>query len=268
MNKILLSCLLLLSSAASAVSLDDVPSGFAKNVIVLIPDDSSVDVATLTRWAYYDGQPLNIDPYASGLMRTHNSDTLIGDSAPAGTAMATGYKTQDKLIGIRPAVATLYGATPSAPEQVHAPMASVLEAAKLAGKATGIVVTAEVQHATPADFSAHATHRARYTDIGEQQVHQGMDVVMGGGADYLLPDPKGSTDPKSKMRIDGENMQEVIKNKGYQSPPTSTTKTAAPPQRTSVARLATAALPPRQRINSNKNSAVMSVCSTKKAYSS
>ena len=74
------------STSAMAMPLEKVGTGFAKNVIVLIPDGMSQDGVTLTRWLYNDGTPLNIDSIASGLVRTHNSDTAIADSAPAGTA--------------------------------------------------------------------------------------------------------------------------------------------------------------------------------------
>lgn len=198
-----------------AVPLQAVKPGFAKNVIIMIPDGMSHSGVTLTRWVYNDGRALNMDALASGLISTHNADTAIADSAPAGTAMATGYKTQDKLVGVKPDKATLIGAKAVTPEEAFAPTASILEAAKLSGKAVGIVATSEIQHATPADFSSHAVHRGLYTTISEQQVYQQLDVVLGGGADYLLPDPKKSTDPKSKMRIDGENMVTTLKSLGY-----------------------------------------------------
>lgn len=203
------------AAPVQAATLGEVKDGFAKNVIIMIPDGMSHPGVTLSRWVYNDGKALHMDSIATGLISTHNADTAIADSAPAGTAMATGYKTQDKLVGVKPAAATLPGARAVSADEALAPTASILEAAKLDGKAIGIVATSEIQHATPADFSAHATHRGLYTSISEQQVYQNMDVVMGGGADYLLPDPKGSTDPKNKMRIDGENMQKAIKAMGY-----------------------------------------------------
>lgn len=209
--------LLLLGSVVPsfAMPLKSIHTGFAKNVIVMIPDGMSHSGVTLTRWVYNDGKPLNMDDLAAGLVRTHNADTAIADSAPAGTAMATGYKTQDKLVGVKPTQTTLYGARSVSKSDALAPTASILEAAKLSGKSVGIIATSEIQHATPADFSAHAAHRNMYTSIGEQQVYQMMDVVLGGGGDYLLPDPKPSTDVKNKRRIDGEDMTKVLKQMGY-----------------------------------------------------
>ena len=187
------------------VPLEKTETGFAKNVIILIPDGMSTDGVTLTRWVYNDGKPLNMDEIASGLVRTHNSDTIIADSAPGGTALATGHKTQDKLIGVKPKKATLYGSDKNDEKDYYSPVASVLELAKSMGKSAGIIATSEIMHATPADFTAHATHRSNYNDITEQQVFQNLDVVFGGGEFFL----------KAENREDKEDMTAALKNNNY-----------------------------------------------------
>ena len=194
------------SLSAFAMPLEKIGTGFAKNVIVLIPDGMSQDGVTLTRWLYNDGAPLNLDAITSGLVRTHNSDTPIADSAPAGTAMATGHKTQDKLIAVKGKAATLYGSNADDVKEALSPLATVLELAKTQGKATGLVVTSEIMHATPADFSAHAVSRKNYNDISEQQVFQNMNVVLGGGYKFFTP-----AEREDKQDLIGE-----IKNQGYQ----------------------------------------------------
>jgi alkaline phosphatase len=188
-----------------SVPLEKIERGFAKNVIILIPDGMSTDGVTLTRWVYNDGKPLNMDEIASGLVRTHNSDTIIADSAPGGTALATGHKTQDKLIGVKPKKATLYGSHKSDEEDYYAPVPSVLELAKSMKKSTGIIATSEIMHATPADFTAHATHRKNYNNITEQQVFQNIDVVFGGGEFFL----------KAENREDKEDMITALKENNY-----------------------------------------------------
>ncbi|HBR29523.1 MAG TPA: hypothetical protein DD789_08830 [Firmicutes bacterium] len=60
-------------------------------VKIMIPDGMSSDVVTLSRW-YNGGKALNLDRIASGLVRTYSSDAPIADSAPAATAIATGFK--------------------------------------------------------------------------------------------------------------------------------------------------------------------------------
>lgn len=90
---------------------------------------------------------------------------------------------------------------------------AVLAAAKLEGKAVGIVATSEVLHATPADFTTHSIHRNNYSVIGEQQVHQNLNVVFGGGKSYLKKD--NATEANSKKRTDGEDMLEALQANGY-----------------------------------------------------
>lgn len=208
-----LTAFLVMGGVTQGAQLKDIKPGFAKNVIFLIPDGSSSTVSTLARAVYNDGESLSIDEMASGMVKTYNSDTFIADSAPAGTALATGWKTQDKLIGVKPKAATLNGARVPVVGDELAPVASVLEAAKLDGKAVGIVATSEVLHATPADFTTHSIHRNNYSVIGEQQVHQNLNVVFGGGKSYLKKD--NATEANSKKRTDGEDMLEALQANGY-----------------------------------------------------
>jgi alkaline phosphatase len=101
----------------------------------------------------------------------------------------------------------------------YAPVASILEAAKLAGKATGIVATSRVTHATPAAFACHIQDRNWDNEIMEHMVYNNVDVVFGGGARHLIPEGAsyettfGAT--WGGKRTDGENLMEVLKKRGY-----------------------------------------------------
>ncbi|MDP2325087.1 MAG: alkaline phosphatase, partial [Gammaproteobacteria bacterium] len=103
--------------------------------------------------------------------------------------------------------------------EAHAPLASVLEAARLAGKATGLAVTCEVTHATPAGFYAHVSDRGRDDTIMEQLVHAKLDVVLGGGLQRLLP--KGAEYrtsfgvPWQGRRGDDLNLLALLRQRGY-----------------------------------------------------
>jgi alkaline phosphatase len=179
----------------------------AKNVIVLVMDGVSSSTTTLARW--YKGEPLALDEIVSGGVRTYSAESAITDSAPAATALATGNKSNDKLVGVLPEQVATPGVDPSLADNPYKPVANVLEGAKTKGKATGIISTSEIQHATPAGFSAHATHRTQYDNIAEQQVYQGMDVVLGGGKDSF------TTGSAENNRKDGEDLLKVIESKNY-----------------------------------------------------
>lgn len=172
------------------------------NVIMLVMDGSSNNAVSLARW--YKGESLAMDEILTGGVTTHSAESAITDSAPAGTALATGHKSNSGYVGVLPSVIDMPGVKGN-PNDAFTPVANVLEGAKQLGKATGIVSTSEIQHATPASFSSHVTSRSNYDDIGEQQVYQNLDVILGGGYDYL----------KSENRKDGENLVSVIEEKGY-----------------------------------------------------
>lgn len=138
--------------------------GKAKNVIMLIADGMSTEGITLARQT--KGGNLAMDEISVGSVITSWANGPITDSAPGGTVYAAGEKTNNKYIG------TSVNDTP---------IASIVEGAESIGKATGIIATSEITHATPADFTAHTNNRKHYNQILQQQINQDMEVVLGGG---------------------------------------------------------------------------------------
>ncbi|PGB74368.1 alkaline phosphatase [Bacillus wiedmannii] len=175
----------------------------SKNVIIMVMDGTSSSATTLAR--LYKGKPLALDEIVTGGVRTYSAESAITDSAPAATALATGNKSNSGYVGILPSIVSSPGLKSIKEEDKLRPVANVLEGAKRTGRATGIVATAEIQHATPAGFSAHHINRKRFDVIAEQQVYQNIDVVLGGGKEALLP----------IKRKDGEDLVKVIQDKGY-----------------------------------------------------
>lgn len=196
-----LSILLLAPTIAFAKEKD---YGSAKNVILMIPDGMSVETYTGARWLQKDHN-LTLDSMVTGSVRVNNSNTPIADSAPAGSSMATGKKTQSPFISCYPAEGGMPGAETVDATKAYMPLATVLEGAKRSGKSTGIVSTSNVQHATPAVFSSHHPNRNEYETLGEQQVYQDMDVVLGAGSAYL----------DASKRKDKEDLISEIKGLGY-----------------------------------------------------
>lgn len=173
------------------------------NVIILIPDGMSVNGTTLAR--LYKGAPLALDPLASGLMSTWNGDGTIADSAPAGSAISSGWKSQTGNIASTGKSYLFPGVRKPAEGEELRPVATILEAARLSGRATGIVSTAEFMHATPADFSAHDPSRKSYDNLAEQIVYNNLNVILGGGIKYL----------KAESRKDKEDLSAILKSRGY-----------------------------------------------------
>jgi alkaline phosphatase len=89
------------------------------------------------------------------------------DSAAAATALASGIKTRDDVIGLSPEGQRLR---------------SIIDVAESLGKKTGTVTSVPFCHATPAGFLAHAASRYMYEDIARQIILESpVDVVMGCG---------------------------------------------------------------------------------------
>jgi alkaline phosphatase len=101
------------------------------------------------------------------------------DSAAAATAMATGVKTRDGVLGLDPAGQRL---------------PNLVERAEALGLSTGVITTVPFSHATPAGFAAHGS-RQDYAGIAAQMVQaSGLDVIMGTGHPWFDDDgqPRGA----------------------------------------------------------------------------
>jgi alkaline phosphatase len=103
----------------------------------------------------------------TGLMQTHSNNKLITCSASAGTAMATGFKTDNGRISVSPDKSEIY--------------TTIAEKAKQQGMRIGLVTSVSIDHATPAVFYAHQPSRNMYFEIGYQLATSNFDYFAGGG---------------------------------------------------------------------------------------
>jgi alkaline phosphatase len=100
------------------------------------------------------------------LAKTTSADNKITDSAAAGTALATGTKTNNGYLGV---------------DTNNAPLKSILKYAEENGLATGLVATSDITHATPASFIANVQSRNQADEIARQFLFTDIDVFIGGG---------------------------------------------------------------------------------------
>ncbi|MCZ2260811.1 alkaline phosphatase [Sporosarcina sp. G11-34] len=139
-----------------------------ENVIYMIPDGYSTAYAT--NYRLYKGEESVMDEHLVGMHRTYSADSEVTDSAAAGTAMATGVKTNNGVIGIDPEGNKL---------------TSILQAAEMSGKSTGLVATSTITHATPAAFASEVESRSNEADIAPQLLENDVDVLLGGGKKHF-----------------------------------------------------------------------------------
>jgi alkaline phosphatase len=140
---------------------------------------------------------------AVGMYTTYCLDSIVTDSAAAGTALATGHKTNSGVISVDPAGKIAYE--------------TLAEAAKRLGKSVGLVTTTSITDATPATFGAHIITRTMQNEIAEQYLAQGFEVYMGGGLRYFIPQSqKGSKrkDERDLTREFADAGYSVVTNKG------------------------------------------------------
>jgi alkaline phosphatase len=131
---------------------------------------------------------------AIGLLVTSPHGVYVTDSAAAASAMSTGFKVANGAVSITPD-----GKSPR----------TVMEAAKAAGKRIGLVTTATVYDATPVAFAVHAKSRRDSQALVDQLLALEPDVLMGGGAEYFLPEGAGG------KRKDGKDVIAAFRARGY-----------------------------------------------------
>ena len=127
-------------------------------------------------------------PY-SGFSITKSANKPITDSAAGGSAIANGNKSNNGNIGMN---------------ADSIPQPSMLDLLAEKGKKTGVVVTCEVTHATPAAFIAHNVSRKNQEEIAiEIANREKLDVLFGGGKKRFTE------------REDGENLLDKMFDNGW-----------------------------------------------------
>ena len=123
------------------------------------------------------------DMPVAGINTTYSLDTLVTDSAAAGTALSSGVKTNNGIIA-----QTADGADTK----------TLVEAAEELGYATGIVTSTRITHATPAAFATHNADRNDENGIAADYLDSGVDFIAGGGYRHFI----SSADENSKRDDD------------------------------------------------------------------
>lgn len=141
-----------------------------KNIIFLIGDGMGLASASMMQLEN-NYEPTIFDLADNiALQKTYSLDNRVTDSAASGTALATGFKTNNTMLG-------------QLPDGTNTE--SLMELAADNGKATGIVVTTYLQHATPGAFYAHVPSRHEYATISEQLLASDIDIAIGGGMAFF-----------------------------------------------------------------------------------
>ena len=223
----------LLASALSACNttstVETAEVAAPKNVIFFLGDGMGMTTTTAARiYAVGEDGDLTMDTLPeTAFIKTYSNDAQVTDSAPSRAAYMTGVKMNNEVISMTPDTKAtdasgnpyLKGTDSACPAGNGKPVTTLLEIAKAAGLATGVVTTTRVTHATPAATYSHVCHRDAENEIAAQFVPggkgynpalaDGVDILMGGGSQFFYP-----TTAKGK-RTDGRDLVAELKTKGY-----------------------------------------------------
>lgn len=154
----------------------DATSVKSKNVILLIGDGTGL----AQQFAGYTANKGALNLFMMkqlGLSKTQSTDNYHTDSAAGGTALSSGNKTHNGVIGLD----NTYVAAPLIPE---------LLAPK--GIRSGVIVTEEITGATPASFYGHTRSRDSVYTLAHQLLQSKLQLAVGGGKEQLDHDLKDS----------------------------------------------------------------------------
>ncbi len=160
-----------------------------KNVIVMIGDGMGLSQAYAGMTANKGNWNMERCQY-TGFSKTWSADNYVTDSGAGGTAIACGVKTNNGTIGM---------------DADKNKIKSMLAYAADNGLSTGVVVTCELTHATPAAFIAHQPDRNMVEEIAADYLLSDVTVCIGGGRDHF------------EKRKDGQNIAAQMEAKGYQT---------------------------------------------------
>lgn len=122
---------------------------------------------------------------------TYSASHSITDSAAAGTALSTGHKTKNGMLGMDPDTVSV---------------TSIARQFKDAGYGVGIVTSVAPDDATPGAFYAHVPYRKMYYDIDIQAARSGYDFLAGAGLLGTVTADGDSTDVLDVMAEQGVQM--------------------------------------------------------------
>lgn len=163
----------------------------AKYVFLFIGDGmSSSSVAMTEAYKAQERGAIGLDPLCftsfpvMGEAISCSANNMVTCSSAAGTAMATGFKTNNSMLGVAPDSTNLTAIT----YKIHD-----------AGYAVGVTSNVQVNHATPACFYGHSVKRSDYYSIGEELPLTGFEFFAGGG--FIQPWGKENEKEKSLYQI-------------------------------------------------------------------
>lgn len=183
------------------LELPAIPGGIRpKNIIFIIGDGMGLGARQLASLRCHGRQGalcMDAMPHAA-LVTTHSANSSVTDSTAAGTALSTGFKTNNKVLGMAVYEEDGVRKTNSVP--------SIAKLAHDAGRKVGLLTSDYMAAATPAAFYAHQPDRGMTDEIVADLSKSGYEIFYANNATY----------PNfEKNETLGENLVESMTARGY-----------------------------------------------------
>lgn len=164
----------------------------AKYVFLFIGDGMGASHIALTEaYKAQERGEIGMDPLCftsfpvMGEATSFSANNPITCSSAAGTALSTGFKTNNSMLAVAPdSVTTLESIT----YKIHKKKYAV-----------GVMSNVQVNHATPASFYGHNAKRSNYYEIGCELPKTGFEFFAGGG--FINPRDKAGDAEKSLYQV-------------------------------------------------------------------
>jgi len=190
------------------LSAADTPEPTGNGAIFFHPDGTSLSHWDAVRMLHYgpdgmlhwDRLPV-LAPY-----RGHIADQLVATSNAGAVTHATGTLAYSDSFGLDPDGQVYTSA--------NGTELTIMQQALVAGMGTALIQTGSLIEPGTATFVARAPNRGDYEDIAEQIVHSGVEVLLGAGEEWLLPEGVEGRFGEGS-RTDGKNLIEEIEARGY-----------------------------------------------------
>lgn len=123
---------------------------------------------------------------------THSASSPVTDSAAAGTALATGHKTKNGMLGM---------------DKDTVSVRSIAAELHDKGYGVGLVTTVAPDDATPAAFYTHVPSRSMFYEIGKDAAASGYEFIAGAN----LRGTKTNGKPNDLLKVFAENNVSVVR---------------------------------------------------------
>ncbi|WP_420789400.1 alkaline phosphatase [Shewanella algae] len=199
----LLGLSLLLPLAADANQLPNPAPSRPQNIVIMVGD--GMGPAYTSAYRYFNDNPDTeeieqtvFDRLLVGMASTYPARVsgYVTDSAAAATALATGVKSYNGAISV---------------DTQKQPIPTIMEKAKQRGMSTGVAVTSQINHATPAAFLSHSESRKNYVELANKYLETDADVMLGGGQKYFDQELLAKFDAKGYQILQEFSALESIK---------------------------------------------------------